>query len=739
MDVFKVNASEAGDMNPAIRKWLEELGKSLKREKKWREDGRKIVCIYEAGKEEKYTFNILYSNTETLAPSLYSLAPRPRVVRRYRDEDPLGKHACRVVQRVLEFVMDSGQAEYPDFDEIMRTVVVEGLVPGRGACRWKYDAQMEEETPEILQEGGQIQSPKVEKVSYEIVCGEDIPWDRLLHGYAKKWCNVPWIAIIHYMDREELISNFGDEVGKKVKLTKSIEKGAGDDAGDDPYGREDDNEKDCACVYEIWDKFDKKVKFVSDGYPEGYLKEPVDDPYSLTGFFPIPKPLFFTKKITDLVPVPLYMFYREQADELNRVTKRINKIVEALKVRGFYDQTLEGIEDVLKSDDNTLIPTANVAALQDGRTLENSIWLMPIEKLIAVLQQLYVQREAVKQVIYEVTGISDIMRSSSVASESATAQKIKQEWGNLRLRRWQREVQRFARESLRIQAEIAITKLSIETIKMMTGLDYPSQAEKQALQLQAEQMLTMIPPDQVEQVMQSPEAQQMNARLELPSWEEILQMLQNDALRSYKIDIETNSTLDADVSDDKANMAEFINAISEFFLAVTPLVEKGTLPFEAAQAMLMHITRRFNFGPDVEDQLMKMQPPQQTGGEEAQKAMDEVEKEKESVQQERQQLQQEKMRLQEQQMQAEHDLRMQQMELEFARKEFQLETRLAQQTLKLQEKAAAQNIQQTQQRAGMQIEAGMHRARMQEETFRQENEELASRQETKPENAKKSE
>lgn len=734
MDFLNVDPSAAGDMNPEIKKWLDELAKAHKREKSWRQEARKIICIFEAAKREKYTFNILYSNTETLAPSLYSIAPRPRVVRRYRDEDPLSKHACRVVQRILEFTMDSGQGEYSDFDELMRQAVIEGLVPGRGLSRFKYDAVVKEEAPENLEEKGEITAPKVQKVDYEAVCGEELPWCDFLHGEAKKWCHVPWIAIIHHMDRQELIANFGKEIGSKVKLTESKEKGTEEDAGDDPYGRDGDTKPEYACVYEIWDKYHRDVRFVSDGYPEGYLKDPIPDPLQLTGFFPVPKPLYFTKKISNMVPVPLYFFYQEQADELNRVTKRINKITEALKVRGFYDQTLEGMEDVMKADDNTLVPTANVAALQQGQSLENSIWLMPIEKLVGVLQQLYVQRAEIKQVIYEVTGISDIMRSSSVASESATAQKIKQEWGNLRLRRWQREVQRYARESLRIIAEISVTKLSIQTIQQMTGLDYPTAQEKQMLQMQADQMLSQMPPEQAQQMMQSPEAMQMQERMALPSWEEIMEMLQNDALRSYKIDIETNSTLDADVSEDKTNMSDFIDSLSQFFLSVTPLVEKGTLPFEAAQAMLMHMTRRFNFGPDVEDQLMKMQPPQQGGGEEAQKAMEEAQKAQEQVDADRQKLQQESMKLEEQKMQAEHDLKMQQMELEFARKEFQMEVKMAQQQMKLNERAMTQNIQQTQERATMGIQSQMHAAEMSENQRR-----MNAEQEEQANSGKKSE
>lgn len=715
MDPLKIDEN-AGVGDPEVGKWLKEIHRHFACEKDYREETPKIVKIYEAEDKSKYVFNILYSNTETLAPSLYSVAPRPRVVRRYKDEDPLGKHGCRVVQRILEFLMDAGQGEYPEFDEIMRTAVVEGLVAGRGVSRFKYDAAVQEKAPERVEIGGEITDEEAaeEIVEYEIVCGEEIPWDRFIYGSAKKWCQVPWAGVIHYMTRDELVENFGEEIGNKVKLTKNYDKEGDVESSDKSDYMHADAKPELACVYEVWDKRKREIVYFSDGYPDGFLKDKIPDPFKLSSFYPWPKPLQFSKKITDLIPKPLYCFYEEQAKELNRVSRRINVIVEALKVRGFYDSTLEGIEAVMTADDNTLVPTANVTALQDGKTLENSIWLMPIEKLIGVLQQLYIQRAEIKQVIYEITGISDIMRSTSAASESATAQKIKNEWGNLRLRRWQREVQRYARDGLRIEAEIAVTKLSIETIKAMTGLPYLFQEEKMQLQQQADLFLQQVPPEQQQQMMQEPQIQQMQQLLELPSWEEIMEMLQNDALRSYKIDIETNSTLDADVSEDKQNMDDFLNAMSQFFLAVTPLVEKGTLPFEAAQAMLMHITRKFNFGPEVEDQLSQMQPPPSNmmDAEEVQKQQEEIDKAK-------QDLQKQQMAFQEQQMQAEHDLKMQEMELQMLKKEIAMEMKMAQQQLQMQNQQMSQNLQMQQQKVGMAIEGQMHKAQLQEQQNQQ--------------------
>ena len=95
---------------------------------------------------------------------------------------------------------------------------------------------------------------------------------------------------------------------------------------------------------------------------------------------------------------------------------------------------------------------------------------------------------------------------------------------------------------------------------------------------------------------------------------------------SYKIDIETNSTIDAEASQDKQDIAELLNGVSQFLNGVAPLVEKGLLPMDVAKGMLLTISRRFNFGSQLEEALEKMQPPQQKGPDPAEQAKIELAK-----------------------------------------------------------------------------------------------------------------
>lgn len=619
------SGEEPGQESQLVVTWLKRLGEARKTEKDFRKEARRVVSIYEAEKKEENEFNILFSNTETMAPALYNSTPRPRVSRRFKDESPKGKACALVVERLLVYLTDNGNPEYTDYDDLMKSATLEALVPGRGVTWFKYDATTEKaenlaaaegaEPPEASESDDEIDDPVAERVAYETVCGEEVPWDRFLHGAAKKWKDVPWVSREHYMTREELEENFG-KLGGLVPVAE-LEKTGHDSDSDDEESSALAGMK-VATVYEIWDKVSKKVLFISPGYKQAPLRE-VEDPLKLAGFLPCPKPLSFFAKITNLTPVPLYTTYESQAKELNRITVRINKLIAALKVRGMYDSTVEGIGKVLAADDNVLVPAENVAALlSQGNALEKAIWLMPIEKLITVLQQLYLQRQQVKTVIYEITGIADIMRGSSQASETLGAQQLKNQWGTLRLKRSQKEVARYARDCLRLMAEIAVSKLSIETIKAMTGLDFPMMADKQQAQMQLQQMQGQA--QQMAQMAQmqgqqppapQPPPPQLLAAASAFAWEELLETLQNDMQRGYQIDIETNSTVDAEATDDKKDISELLNALSQFFNGVGPLVQDGTMPFEVAQQMLLAVTRRFTFGPELEDALKKMKPPEQ--------------------------------------------------------------------------------------------------------------------------------
>lgn len=595
----KVEETDALKQKDFTTKWLNRINDALKREKGFRTQGRMCVDLYEAKHPERVPFSILYSNTETLVPAIYNATPIPMVDRRFKDADPVGKVASEVSTRILKFEVDAENDSYDSFDEIMQAAVLDVTVTNRGVTRFKYVPHMDED-----------------EVKSECVYGEPVRWDKFFHGYARTWKKVPWIGFEWDMSKDEIEENFGEDMAKKIDFS-ALDHSTSDDAeSGSSENRQDLTGVHLAKVYEIWDKRTKKVMFFCGGHADQPLKV-VEDPLKLSGFFPVPKPMNLMKKITSLMPTPLYIQYKEQAEELNAVTRRIKGLIQAAKIRGFYNSTIDGIDKILTSEENTLTPMENMESLGENPNVSNLIWLMPIAEIVSAIQQLYQQREQIKQVIYEITGISDILRGSSVASETATAQNIKNQWGTLRLKKMQKEVQRYCRDALRIILEIAVTRFSQETVAAMTGLNLPTAAMKQqaGMQLQQMQMAAQQQPPQAgpdgqpmpQQPPQiPPELQEM---LSTPSWEEVLKVLKDDVVRAYKVDIETNSTIDAEAAQDKQDIAELLNGLSQFLNGIAPLIEKGVLPFEVAKGMLLSICRRYTFGPQLEDAINKMAAP----------------------------------------------------------------------------------------------------------------------------------
>lgn len=606
----------AGTPAPAVTFWLNEISAARKREKDFRKEGQRIIDIYSGEKKNAVPFNILFSNTETLLPALYSATPRPDVQRRFKDEDPLGKAGAQAGNRLLEFLLDTNIDGYETFDEGLRMATLDGLLPGRGVACVKYDFEEgslpasapaadddeseDDKTPDGTNGGAE---PTPYKKS-ELVCVDTRSWNRVFFGYAKKWSKVPWVAYEEHLDEDEAARLFGKDVAARIKFTKGEET----DNEEDKQGTDQDDrntgERKTALVYQIWDKKTRKVRYISAQYPDGYLLEQ-DDPLGLTGFFNTPRPLQFIEKSNDLMPVALYVLYENQAKELNRITTRINRIVEAIKAKGIYDAELgDDIKNLVEADDNQLVPADKSSSLAAEKGLQNAIWYMPLDVLVGVLEKLYAAREQCKRVIYEVTGISDIIRGSTAASETATAQRIKSDWGTLRLKRLQKEVQRYARDLLRMMLEVAASKFSESTWAKMTGLPFTTTEQRQQIEMLAAQMQMQPPSPQTEQQMA-----QLQKQLAQPTWGRVLEMLRDDMQRAYRIDIETNSTVEPEAVEDQKKISEVMTALGQYLNGVTPLIVSGTMPFEAAQSMMLAIVRRFRFGNEIEDYIKQMQPP----------------------------------------------------------------------------------------------------------------------------------
>ena len=595
--------------------WLRELSLSSIHEEKWRKRAKKVIDRYrdESSQDEdnrKSKFNILFSNTEVLRGVIYQKSPIPDVRRRFLDKDPTGRDAAQVLQRALSFCADAY-----DFDAVMNGVVEDYLLPGRGVAKVKYipsyAPMQDEETGEPIMDAES--GEPVQEVIYESVECEYVEWEMFRMSPAKRWSKVRWVAFGELLTRDELKAQFGDK-GARCTLDWK------------PKEEEEDDMFKRALVWSIWDKTSRKVHVVCKGLP-GERLAVKEDPLNLEQFFPCPKPVYSIKTTNTMIPIPEYAQYQDQALELDNLTARIEALTDGLRRRGVYDASYPELQKLATAGDDEFVPIEKFMNLAEKGGIQAALYESPIEGIAKVLVQLMQQREAVKQIIYEVTGIADIVRGVSDSSETLGAQELKARYANSRTGPRQKDIQIFARDLFRLKAEIISEKFSPQTLATMTGFDLAqNDAEKVALQKQAQAL------QQSGQQIPQPE------KLQKPTWEQITTILKSDKLRGFRVDIETDSTVQPDAATEQKNRVELLTAISGFVQGIAPAVQSGAIPMDLAKEMLTFGVRAFKVSPQLEDALDQIGGDGQENGQ-AQQAQQQMKMQQQQMQQQFQEAQ----------------------------------------------------------------------------------------------------
>jgi hypothetical protein len=455
--------------------WLDRVDAALEREKAWRTRGSDVIKRFRDERTKRGSdsqaskINILWSNTEVLKAALYARTALPDVRRRFPDAgggDPLARTAAEAIERSLNYCNDTYDVDSPIEDALS-----DYLLPGRGTIWVTYE-------PEIIGEGEEAY------VGDQKLFEEFVYWRDFVHGKARTWARVPWVARRHALSLGEFRKKFPhikEDPDLNYKLLNNDERRQ--------TSASDDGEDGLVEVWECWDKGTQDRIYVARGFSEEVQRD--HDPYGLREFFPCPKPLFSVMTTDQLIPEPEFCLYQDQADELDRVAGRIKVLLEALKWKGIFDGSIDG-ENVLatlsKAGDNIFLAYANWNVLKEKGGIENAVGFWPIERIVEVLQQLYPRGAQLIQEIYEITGISDIIRGATDPNETLGAQKLKSQFGSMRMQKRQREVQRFVRDGYRLKAEIIAEHFTQETLKAITNLQLPTREEQLAAQAEIERL-----------------------------------------------------------------------------------------------------------------------------------------------------------------------------------------------------------------------------------------------------------
>lgn len=544
-----------------FKKWEERVNKIIKR---YRDDTRRAT---DAGSK----FNILWSNVQTLKAATFARLPKPDVSRRFRDNDPVGRVASLLLERALDYEI----THYPDYRDSLTSCVYDRFLGGRGVAWARYEPHMKTiESPELQQPEDGLQVTEdmdehVEVIDYECAPTDYVHWKDFGHNVARTWEEVSIVWRNVFMTRQMLVDRFGDD-GKQIPL---------DSSPNDQKNKEDMEKR--AIIIEIWDKEKGVAIWLSKSLAK--IVDERDDPLGLEGFFPCPKPVYSTLTNDSLVPVPDFVLYQDQANTLDILSDRIEGLIRALQVRGIYDASEPTLARLFSEGGNgEMLPVKNWMAFSEKAGLKGAIDLVDIKPIAECLMNAYNAFEQVKSQVYDITGISDIVRGQTMASETATAQQIKGQYASLRLKAYQDDVSRFAANLLQLKAQIICNEFSDETILMISAAEQLSEQDKQ-----------LIP--------------------------QALQLIRNQPMRSFRIEISSDSMVLQDEQQEKQDRIEFLTAVSGYF---EKAVQAGQLAPDLVPLLLDLLkfgVVGFKVGKSVEGQIdqtaemikQKMMQPQQ--------------------------------------------------------------------------------------------------------------------------------
>lgn len=541
---------------------MERIRAAEKREHDWRRDAEAAEAAYAGDSKAKagkiYDFNILHSNVETIVPAIYNSTPIPDVRCRWTEatEEPKPPQMQEGQQPDPRAVMAFQQAmqQYQAKEAYDEACEDYGYIIERAITVQIDDNRLDTEIERVAQDaflsGRGIVRLKMEadvngdQVANERIVFEAVSWRNYRQGPATRWEGVGWVAFRHCVPRETMESDIADAA---MLGSQSV-----------PSDKLDDNDDDIA-FWEVWDKAKREVVFVREHDGKVLNKKP--DPLGLKDFYPVPHPVQPISLTDKLTPVCPFSIYRKLADELDLITQRINKIMKGLKVRGIVAGDASKLVSLADADDNEIRVETDLEGLAQTGGLEKAVMWWPVEQAIKVLTELYQQRESVKSSIYEITGISDIVRGASQASETATAQQIKTQWGSLRIQKMQRLIERQVRDVFCLMAEIITSKFSEQTLTQMTAIEIT---------------------DGIRSLMQQP------------------------VLASYRVDVESDSTVRADLTRQKQDMTEFLTGTANFFGTMGPLLQESPQAAGPVADIYASMARVFKLGREAEDALEKL-------------------------------------------------------------------------------------------------------------------------------------
>lgn len=601
--------------------WLCELGAAKGRMESWYAKAEEAEDRYRDCEARPFgMLNIFWANVETQKAAIGEDFGKPQVTRVNQPENDggLSRHVANIWERAIAAgVRDTGD------NHDISLAVGDTFLPGRGQIWLELEADEDEQ--------GKVVWAKAPLVR--------VPYKDYLEGYATRWGGVPWVARRHLFTRDDLIKvcDMEPEAADNVPLNVQLPDDRRKDKPNKAKGKEQFKR---AAVWEIWTKYPLKGRiYVAEDHKEILCADP--DPYRLKHFFPCPRPLLANGDEGWQEPLTDYSRYEDQAKELDQICARIFVLTAVLRRRGIHDKQFKELADLAEADDNVSLAVDNWADLQQRGGLNKVVEWEDLAPTIGVLVELHKQRRELIELIYELSGISDLARGMTDPRETLGAQQLKMSFGAGRFKRRETESRRFAAEGYQIKGEVIAEHFPREQLQEMSGIPLPTQreindAKRQLGQIQAIQQQALAAKQKLAQLQQAvqsgqvqlplpPEAEQqarqLQAQAQTPppdeeqlrylksiaetrfSWERVSGVLRSDYRRCYSVEVETDQTNFIDEEGDKKARTEFFQAVMQVITQIMPMIAGNPKNGEVFKQLIMFVISAFRSGRSVEEGL----------------------------------------------------------------------------------------------------------------------------------------
>lgn len=475
--------------------WDKSIKDSIEVNAKWYDRGDAIITRFRDDRKKSEQdalrrLNVLWSNFKILKPALYGRVPQPVCERRYLQHDPVGRTSAIILQRNTKF-----QIEINGFHTSIGRAVSDYLLPGRGTVWVRYEPEIgqgdsipvqsqsgvEDGIDEIEKEFNDTEgeeAPETEKLEStgEQLLSEQAPVDYVawkdfitMPARARTWDEVQAIAKRVYISKKEAKERFGDEIGGELRPDTTVNNSKAERATTSDTSIFHDLNERSIIIYEIWNKTDRKIYWISSGYE--YLCDIKEDFLKLKKFFPVPEPISSTLTNDSLIPVPDYTEYEDQALQIDETTQRLALLTKACKLVGTYDASNGPLKRLLEDGvENELLPVDSWAVFAEKGGVKGGISFLPIDEIQKVIDTLTKVRQSLMQDLDLISGITDVQRGTTDSRETLGGLRLKNNNTGTRLSDRQNEVARFARDTVAIVAEIAAKHFADKTLIEASGI-----------------------------------------------------------------------------------------------------------------------------------------------------------------------------------------------------------------------------------------------------------------------------